>query len=86
VTPNDSTLKGSVISDIVYAQIDVHTGNLTAGGWTANANKLKKSVAKHTAVVADGNVLFTAGLYNGPRPARPKRPILASTPTAARVR
>ena len=65
VTPNDSTLKGSVISDIVYAQIDVHTGNLTAGGWTANANKLKKGVAKHTAVVADGNVLFTAGLYNG---------------------
>jgi hypothetical protein len=65
VTPNDSALKGSVISDIAYAQIDVHTGNLTAAGWVANANKLKKGVAKHTAVVASGNILITAGLYNG---------------------
>ena len=65
VTPNDSTLKGSVINDIVYAQIDVHTGNLTAAGWIANTNKLKKGVAKHTAVVASGNFLITAGLYNG---------------------
>src|SRR4029077_15818407 len=65
VTPNDSSLKGSVISDIVYAQIDVHTGNLTAAGWIANTNKVKKSVAKHTVVVASGNILITAGLYNG---------------------
>jgi hypothetical protein len=64
VMPNDS-LKGSVISDVVYAQVDVHTGNLAAAGWTANANKLKKAVGKHTAVVAGGNVLITAGLYNG---------------------
>jgi hypothetical protein len=65
VTPNDSSLRGSVISDVVYAQIDVHTGNLTATGWTANGNKLKKAVGKHTVVVAGGNALITAGLYNG---------------------
>jgi hypothetical protein len=65
VTPNDSTLKSSAISDVVYAAIDVHTGNLTASGWTANANRLKKAVDKHTAVIAVGNVLVTAGLYTG---------------------
>jgi hypothetical protein len=65
VTPNDSSVKGSAISDVVYAQIDVRTGNLTAAGWTANGNKLKKAVSKHTAVVAGGNVLITAGLYTG---------------------
>lgn len=65
VTPNDSSVKGSAVTDVVYAQIDVHTGNLAAGGWTANGNKLKKAVTKHTAVVAGGNVLITAGLYTG---------------------
>src|SRR5713226_7430335 len=66
VTPNDSSsLKTSALSDVAYAQIDVHTGNLTAAGWTLNTNKLKKPVAKHTAVVAGGNALITAGLYNG---------------------
>jgi len=66
VTPNDSSsLKTTSLSDVVYAQIDIHTGNLTAAGWTAGANKLKKAVAKHTAVVAGGNALITAGLYNG---------------------
>jgi hypothetical protein len=65
VTPNDSSLKGSVINDIVYAQIDVHSGNLTAAGWIPNTNKLKKVVAKHTSVVAGGYILITAGLYNG---------------------
>jgi hypothetical protein len=66
VTPNDSSsLKTTSVSDVVYAQIDIHTGNLTAAGWTAGANKLKKAVAKHTAVVAGGNALITAGLYNG---------------------
>jgi len=43
----------------------VHTGNLSAAGWTANGNKLKKAVSKQTAVVAGGDVLVTAGLYNG---------------------
>src|SRR5712692_5065111 len=65
VTPNDSTQRPSVIGDVVYAQIDIHSGNLTAAGWTLNANKLTKTVTKHTAVVAGGNVLSSGGLYNG---------------------
>jgi hypothetical protein len=65
VTPNDSSLSAKAISDVVYAQIDVHTGALTAAGWTAGASKLKKAVSKHSAVMAGGNVLVTAGLYNG---------------------
>ncbi|HKW41681.1 MAG TPA: hypothetical protein VJN39_10565 [Gemmatimonadales bacterium] len=58
-------MKTGAISDVVYAAIDVHTGNLTAGGWTTNTNKLKKVVNKHTTVTAVGNVLVTAGLYTG---------------------
>lgn len=65
VTPNDSSLAAGAINDVVYAQIDVHTGNLTAAGWTGNGAKLKKAVSKHTAVVAGGNVLITGGLYTG---------------------
>src|SRR2546425_7979468 len=66
VTPNDSSsLKTTSLSDVVYAQIDIHTGSLTAVGWTAGANKLKKAVAKPTAGVAGGKALITAGLYNG---------------------
>lgn len=65
VTPNDSSLSPAAINDVLYAQIDVHTGNLTPAGWIASTNKLKKVVTKHTAVVAGGNVLITAGLYNG---------------------
>lgn len=65
VTPNDSSVRGSPISDVVYAQIDVHTGNLTSAGWTTSATKLIKAVNKHTAVVAGGSVLASGGLYNG---------------------
>ena len=65
VTPNDSSISASAIGDVVYAQIDVRSGSLTAAGWTASGNKLKKAVTKHTAVVAGGNVLVTGGLYNG---------------------
>src|SRR5437867_1897325 len=65
VTPNDSSLSAKAISDVIYAEIDVHTGNLSAAGWTANGTKLKKVVSKQTAVVAGGDVLVTAGLYNG---------------------
>ena len=65
VTPNDSSLSAKAINDVVYAEIDVHTGALTAAGWRAIGNKLKKAVSKHTVVMAGGNVLVTAGLYNG---------------------
>ncbi len=66
VAPNDASVSSTTaISDVVYAQIDLRTRDITAAGWTLNSNKLKKAVVKHTAVVAGGNVLITAGLYNG---------------------
>jgi hypothetical protein len=67
VTPNDSSVSASALNDVLYAQIDVHTGDLTSAGWASllQTNKLKKAVSKHTAVMAGGNVLVTAGLYTG---------------------
>ena len=65
VTPNDSSLSGTAIDDVIYAQLDLHTRAITAAGWVANLTKLKKAVSKHRTVVAAGNVLVTAGLYNG---------------------
>lgn len=61
--PNAAT--GKTIASVAYARIDLKTGNLTSAGWTANPGQLTKAVAKHTAVIAGGNVLVTAGLYNG---------------------
>lgn len=63
VAPNAGT-SGKPIADVVYAAIDLKTGDLKAG-WTMNPGKLTKAVSKHTAVIAGGNVLITAGLYNG---------------------
>ncbi|HXI20480.1 MAG TPA: hypothetical protein VNH46_05320, partial [Gemmatimonadales bacterium] len=55
----------TAIGDVVYAKIDLRTGRLTSAGWTLSGAKLKKPVSKHTAVIAGGNVLISAGLYNG---------------------
>jgi len=64
VAPNDgSTSSATALSDVIYAQIDLRTRDITTAGWTLGANKLKKPVVKHTSVVAGGNVLVTAGLY-----------------------
>lgn len=65
VVPNAGTLSSSEVDDVAYAQIDLRSGDLMAAGWTTNSNKLKKAVSKNTVVVAGGNVLSTAGLYNG---------------------
>jgi hypothetical protein len=68
VAPNDTSLTSGGIADIAYAKIDIRTGNLVSGGWTKNAGALIKPVHKHTAVVAGGYALVTAGLYNGDKP------------------
>jgi hypothetical protein len=65
VTPNDSSLSSSAIDDVIYAQLDLRTRAISASGWVLNTTKLKKAVSKHRTVVAGGNVLVTAGLYNG---------------------
>jgi len=65
VAPNTGSLSASALGDVASAKIDLRTGDLTSAGWTTNPNKLKKVVTKHTAVIAGGDVLITAGLYNG---------------------
>jgi hypothetical protein len=67
VTPNDSnyTINGTKLSQIVYARINLRTGDLVGPSWTLNTGGLTKAASKHTAVIAGGNVLITAGLYNG---------------------
>jgi IPT/TIG domain-containing protein len=67
VTPNDSnyTNNGTKLSQIVYAKINLRTGDLVGSSWTLNASGLTKAASKHTAVIAGGSVLITAGLYNG---------------------
>ena len=65
VAPHSGTQSNTAVSDIAYARIDFLTGDLTAAGWVTSAAKLNKDRSKHTAVAAGGNVLVTAGLYNG---------------------
>ena len=65
VTPNDSSLTATAVDNTAYAEIDVRTGDLTAAGWSSSGGQIGKLRAKHTAVVAGGDVLITAGLYNG---------------------
>lgn len=66
IAPNDATVNSSTsTSAIAYAQIDLRSKNINAGGWKANPGSLTKAVMKQTSVVAGGNVLETGGLYSG---------------------
>ena len=67
VTPNDSnyTNNATKVGQIAYIRINLRTGDLVGPNWTVNSGGLTKVVSKHTAVIAGGNVLVTAGLYNG---------------------
>ena len=65
VGPHSGAQSNTSIADVAYARINLLTGDLTATGWTTAAAKLNKDRSKHTAVVAGGNALITAGLYNG---------------------
>jgi hypothetical protein len=65
VAPNDSSLSPTTINDVVYAQIDVRTGNLTAAGWQSGSGRLMVAASKLTALPASGAILVTAGLYVG---------------------
>jgi len=67
VSPDDGnfTVNGTKLDQIVYMKINLRTGDLATATWTTNEATLVKAVSKHTAVVAGGNVLITAGLYNG---------------------
>jgi len=63
VAVNSGTMTNTRLSDIVSAGIELSSRTLV--GWQTSPSKLTKTVLKHTAVVAGGNVLVSAGLYNG---------------------
>jgi hypothetical protein len=65
--PNDANAASSAtrLNEVAYAKLDLRTGAINAAGWVVNSAGLTKAVGKHTAVAAGGNVLVTAGLYNG---------------------
>ncbi len=63
VAAHDASLTNTRLSDVMSAGIDFQSRALV--GWQASPSKLTKSVLKHTNVVAGGNVLSSAGLYNG---------------------
>jgi hypothetical protein len=61
----DYTDNSTRVASILYNRLDVRTGQLSFPNWTQNASELIKAVSKHTAVIAGGNILVSAGLYNG---------------------
>jgi len=67
VSPDDGnyTSNDTKLNEVDYMRIDLRTGNLASSSWSSNSASLTKRISKHTAVIAGGNVLITAGLYNG---------------------
>jgi hypothetical protein len=67
VSPDDGnyTSNNTKLDEVTYIRIDLRTGNLASSSWSSNSASLTKRVSKHTALIAGGNVLITAGLYNG---------------------
>jgi hypothetical protein len=63
IAPNDSSNAGTILSDAVYAKINLRTGAL-ASQWLSTTS-LSKARSKHTAVLGGGYILITAGIYNG---------------------
>ena len=65
VSPGDAALTGTRTSDVIYAPLDLRTGEIAGASWTLNSSTLIKNRSKHTAVAAGGWVLVSGGLYNG---------------------
>ena len=52
------------LGEIVFAKINIRTGNVLETGWTKNESALQKSRSKHTTLVAGGNIFVSSGLYS----------------------
>ena len=66
IAPNDaSTSSSTATPEVLYAQVDLRSRDITSAGWTVNASAMNKARMKHSIVVAGGNVLVTGGLYAG---------------------
>jgi hypothetical protein len=63
--PNNGSLTAGKTDGVVYAAINLRTGDLAQTSWTVNSSSLTKAASKHTVVAGGGNAFVTAGLYNG---------------------
>jgi hypothetical protein len=63
--PHGAAVTTTSTSAVVYARINLRTGDLASASWTTNAATLTKAISKHSALGAGGNVFVTAGLYGG---------------------
>ncbi|MGK7391001.1 MAG: IPT/TIG domain-containing protein [Candidatus Cyclobacteriaceae bacterium M2_1C_046] len=64
VSPSASTTTTSV-ADVLFAKINLRTGDLTNDGWAVNPNTMQKARSKHVSLVAGGNLFVSSGLYAG---------------------
>lgn len=65
VNPGDPTLTSARYDAIHRARIDLRSREISAAGWTLEGTKTVKARRSHTAVIAGGGVLNSAGLYDG---------------------
>ncbi|MBD3616064.1 MAG: IPT/TIG domain-containing protein [Gracilimonas sp.] len=52
-------------STVVYAKINLRTGDITTDGWSINVDEMSKPRSKHSALVTGGNLFVSSGLYAG---------------------
>lgn len=64
ISPSDAST-ASAQSDVLYARVNLRTGDLTDAGWTVNPNGMQKARSKHVSLVAGGNLFVSSGLYAG---------------------
>lgn len=62
VAPASGTASSN-LADVLYAKVNLRTGDLTDAGWTVNANSMQKARSKHVTLVAGGNLFVSSGLY-----------------------
>jgi hypothetical protein len=55
---------GSNTGEVLFARINLRTGNLTEAGWVLNASSLQKTRSKHVVLVAGGNIFVSSGVYS----------------------
>lgn len=65
VDPNSNAITSSRLIKVQKSKINLRTGELTAIGWEIDDTDMTKAREKHTALIAGGGVLLSAGLYDG---------------------
>jgi hypothetical protein len=64
ISTPDAGTSSTNLSQVIFARLDLRTGNITDAGWKVNENELQKSRSKHTTLTAGGNLFVSSGLYS----------------------